>query len=90
YKQNQLRRNHSTNTTNTNDIYHPEYSKYLPNLTPFTDTKERQRYIALNVQDQIFFNNQWSVLLGNPFDQVEQDFKNHIKQTEDNQTLHQN
>lgn len=30
------------------------------------------------------------MLLGNRFDQVEQDFKNHIKQTEDNQTLHQN
>ncbi|MDI9690476.1 TonB-dependent receptor domain-containing protein, partial [Burkholderia cenocepacia] len=82
YKQNQLRRNHDSNsptTVNTIDIYQPEYGKYLPNLTPFTDIKERQRYFALNVQDQIFFNDQWSVLFGNRFDQVEQDFKNHIK-----------
>lgn len=33
YKQNQLRRNHSTSSTNTIDIYQPEYGKYLPNLT---------------------------------------------------------
>ncbi|MDR0066581.1 TonB-dependent siderophore receptor, partial [Acinetobacter sp. 11520] len=74
YKQNQLRRNHSTGMPNTIDIYQPEYGKYLPNLAPFTDTKEQQRYFALNIQDQIFFNDQWSVLFGNRFDQVEQDF----------------
>lgn len=90
YKQNQLRRNHSTSSPNTIDIYQPEYGKYLPNLAPFTNTKEQQRYFALNVQDQIFFNDQWSVLFGNRFDQVEQDFKNHLTQTESNQTLHQN
>lgn len=39
YKQNQLRRNHSTDSPNTIDIYQPKYGKYLPNLTPFTDTK---------------------------------------------------
>lgn len=54
YKQNQLRRNHSTSSPNTIDIYQPEYGKYLPNLAPFTNTKEQQRYFALNVQDQIF------------------------------------
>ena len=30
------------------------------------------------------------MLFGNRFDQVEQDFKNHLTQTESNQTLHQN
>ena len=89
YKQNQLRRNHSTSSTNTIDIYQPEYGKYLPNLTRLPTPKSAS-VTALNVQDQIFFNDQWSVLFGNRFDQVEQDFKNHIKQTEDNQTLHQN
>ncbi|PGC63526.1 hypothetical protein, partial [Bacillus safensis] len=64
YKQNQLRRNHSASMPNTIDIYQPEYGKYLPSLAPFTDTKERQRYFALNIQDQIFFNDQWSVLFG--------------------------
>ncbi|MNV26368.1 Ferrichrome-iron receptor precursor [compost metagenome] len=90
YQQYQLRRNHSSGMPNTIDIYQPEYGKYLPDLAPFTNTKERQRYFALNVQDQIFFNDQWSVLFGNRFDQVEQDFKNHLTQTESNQTLHQN
>lgn len=36
YKQNQLRRNHDSNsstTVNTIDIFQPEYGKYLPNLT---------------------------------------------------------
>jgi len=90
YQQYQLRRNHSSGMPNTIDIYQPEYGKYLPDLAPFTNTKEQQRYFALNVQDQIFFNDQWSVLFGNRFDQVEQDFKNHLTQTESNQTLHQN
>lgn len=30
------------------------------------------------------------MLFGNRFDQVEQDFKNHLTQTESNETLHQN
>ena len=52
YKQNQLRR--STSSTNTIDIYQPEYGKYLPNLTPFTDTKERQRYCTQCTRSDLF------------------------------------
>lgn len=89
YRQYQQRRNHSVSNPNTINIYHPIYAQYLPSLAPFTDTDERQRYFALNLQDQIFFNDQWSVLLGSRFDQVEQNFENHRTQAQHSQTLHQ-
>lgn len=76
YHQRQLRLNHSSSNPNMIDIYQPQYGRYLPVLNPFTDTTEQQRYLALNLQDQVFLNEQWSVLLGSRFDQIQQQFDN--------------
>lgn len=89
YRQYQQRRNHSAEHPNTIDIYQPRYGQYLPSLAPFTDTDERQRYFALNLQDQMFLNDQWSILVGTRFDRVEQNFENHLSQTQHKQTLNQ-
>lgn len=89
YRQYQQRRNHSAEHPNTIDIYQPRYGEYLPSLAPFTDTDERQRYFALNLQDQMFLNDQWSILVGTRFDRVEQNFENHLSQTQHKQTLNQ-
>ena len=70
FKQDQLRRNHGTGYLNTIDIYQPIYGVYAPELAVFTNTQERQRYAAINLQDQIFFNDQWSILVGNRYIQL--------------------
>ncbi|MBP8005806.1 MAG: TonB-dependent siderophore receptor [Acinetobacter sp.] len=89
YRQYQQRRNHSAEHPNTIDIYQPRYREYLPSLAPFTDTDERQRYFAFNLEDQMFLNDQWSILVGTRFDRVEQNFENHLSQTQHKQTLNQ-
>ncbi|MBJ9371982.1 MULTISPECIES: TonB-dependent siderophore receptor [Acinetobacter] len=89
YRQLQLRRNHSSDSPNIIDIYQPTYGKYLPNLPLFIDTEDRQKYFAFNVQDQIFLNDQWSVLLGLRFDHVTQEFVNKIATTSNQKDLQQ-
>ena len=81
YRQLQLRRNHSSSVPNTIDIYTPIYGQYLPALPLFINTEEKQGYFALNLQDQIFLNDQWSVLMGARFDHVTQDFQNKLTHT---------
>ena len=81
YRQLQLRRNHSSSVPNTINIYTPVYGKSLPDLPLFINTEEKQGYSALNLQDQIFLNNQWSVLMGARFDHVTQDFQNKLTHT---------
>lgn len=81
YRQLQLRRNHSSSVPNTIDIYTPVYGQYLPALPLFINTEEKQGYFALNLQDQIFLNDQWSVLMGARFDHVTQDFQNKLTHT---------
>ena len=89
YHQLQLRRNHSSDIPNTIDIYQPTYGKFLPDLPLFIDTEDRQKYFAFNVQDQVFLNDQWSVLLGLRFDHVTQEFVNKIAMTSNQKDLQQ-
>ena len=90
FKQDQLRRNHGTGYLNTIDIYQPIYGVYAPELAVFTNTQERQRYAAINLQDQIFFNDQWSILIGNRYDYIQQNFENHLNAKQDQQNLQRN
>ena len=89
YRQLQLRRNHSSSVPNSIDIYDPIYGQYLPELPLFINTEEQQRYFALNLQDQIFLNDQWSVLFGARFDHVTQDFQNKLAGTSSKKDLQQ-
>lgn len=89
YRQLQLRRNHSNGIPNTIDIYDPIYGQYSPALPLFIQTEEEQRYFALNVQDQMFLNDQWSILFGARFDHVRQDFQNKLAHSSNQQNLQQ-
>lgn len=71
------------------NVYQPEYGIYLPNMGLQTNTREKQNYFALNVQDQMFFNDQWSVLVGTRFDQVKQTLNNYKAGVSTDQTVHQ-
>lgn len=54
-----------------NDVYQLSSANENEHFT------EQQRYLGLNVQDQMFFNDAFSVLAGLRFDYVQQDFTNH-------------
>lgn len=87
FMQQQYRLNHSASNPNWIDIYRPVYGQFNPDMPLHTNSDENQRYVAVNVQDQMFFNDQWNLLMGLRWDRVEQDFQNHMKGLED-QTTH--
>lgn len=88
FMQQQYRLNHSASNPNWIDIYRPVYGQFSPEMPLHTNSNDDQRYMALNIQDQVFFNDQWNVLMGFRWDRVEQGFQNHMKGLED-QTTHQ-
>lgn len=68
----------ASNCKNQINVYQPQYGVYLNSLGLMqTNTHETQQYFALNAQDQMFFNDQWSVLIGSRFDQVKQSLDNY-------------
>ena len=71
------------------NVYHPQYGVYLPNMGLQTNTREQQDYFALNLQDQMFFDDQWSLLVGTRFDQVKQSLDNYKANTSTDKTFHQ-
>lgn len=85
YRQRLLRKNPNFNTLqylNEIDIRRgwQIYNNQLYQLTAADqseDFNEKQRYFALNLQDQMFFNDQWSALLGVRYDYVQQQFDNY-------------
>lgn len=89
FMQQQYRLNHSENNPNWIDIYRPVYGQFSPAMPLHTDSDENQRYIALNLQDQVFLNDQWNLLMGVRWDRVEQDFENHLKGLKDQSTHNQ-
>lgn len=86
FMQRQLRLNHSEMHPNWINIYDPEYGQFSPDLPLHTDSDERQQYMAVNIQDQVFFNDQWNLLLGGRLDRVEQRFINNRSQLKDENT----
>lgn len=85
YQQHLLRRNPDFNRNlylNEIDIRKGQqiYNNNVYQLSSANENEhftEQQRYIGLNVQDQIFFNDALSVLTGLRFDYVQQEFNNH-------------
>lgn len=90
FMQRQYRLNHSDSQPNWINIYDPVYAQFLPQDLPLhTDSDERQSHLALNMQDQLFINDQWNVLLGGRWEQVKQSFINHRTQLQDQSTAQQ-
>lgn len=86
FMQRQLRLNHSVAQPNWIKIYAPTYGKFSSEIPLHTDSDERQQYMAVNVQDQVFFNDQWNILFGGRLDRVEQRFINHRTKFKDQTT----
>ncbi|MDO4223374.1 MAG: TonB-dependent siderophore receptor [Acinetobacter sp.] len=89
YTQKLWRINHSTANPNTINIYAPQYNVYLPAMPLNANYLEQQRYAAINLQDQIFFNHQWSILAGVRFDYVKQRFDDYKAQKTGDKTHQQ-
>lgn len=59
------------------NIYDPMYG-HISNLTRTTkDSKETQEMLGFNLQDHIFLNDQWNILLGGRFNRLEQQIDDH-------------
>lgn len=85
YKQHLLRRNpdlrnglylNSIDIRKGQQVYHNNVYQ-LTSANENEHFNEQQRYLGLNVQDQMFFNDNFSLLAGLRFDYVKQHFENH-------------
>ncbi|MCJ8161233.1 TonB-dependent receptor [Acinetobacter zhairhuonensis] len=78
YTIDQLQRRSAAGTSSQIDIYNPVYGQNILPLTRITkDSKETQDILGFNLQDQIFLNNQWNVLIGSRFNRLEQQIEDH-------------
>lgn len=78
YTIDQIQRRNAAGTNSPLDIYNPVYGQNILVLTRVTkNTKETQDMIGINIQDQVFLNDQWNILLGGRFNRLEQQIDNH-------------
>lgn len=71
------------------NVNNPQYGNYPKKMGLFTNTHEVQDYVALNLQDQMFFNDQWSVLVGGRLDHIKQSLDNHVNNNYSNKTFNE-
>jgi len=77
YTIDQTQRRNAVGTNSPIDIYNPIYGQNILALTRITkDTKETQNMLGFNLQDQIFLNERWNILLGGRFNHLEQQIEN--------------
>ena len=73
YTIDQIQLRNAVGTSSPINIYHPVYGQNILALARTTkNTKETQNMLGVNLQDQIFLNNQWNVLIGGRFNRLEQ------------------
>ncbi|WP_277561444.1 TonB-dependent siderophore receptor [Acinetobacter beijerinckii] len=88
YTIDQTQRRNAVGTNSPIDIYNPIYGQNILPLTRITkDTKETQNMLGFNLQDQIFLNERWNILLGGRFNHLEQQIENHLTAKSDQQTF---
>lgn len=70
------------------NIYNPVYGESILPLTRITKfSKETQDMLGLNLQDQIFLNDQWNILLGGRFNQLQQQIDDDLNQKTSKQSF---
>lgn len=83
--QTQLR--NAVGTSSPINIYNPVYGQSILALARTTkNTKETQNMLGVNLQDQIFLNPEWNVLIGGRFNRLEQqidDYKTGLSDQQD-------
>jgi iron complex outermembrane receptor protein len=78
YTIDQLQRRNAAGTSSPIDLYQPVYGENILPLTRITkNTKETQEMLGFNLQDHIFLNDQWNILLGGRFNRLEQQIDDH-------------
>ncbi|END9031784.1 TonB-dependent receptor [Acinetobacter baumannii] len=88
YTIDQIQRRNAAGTNSPIDIYNPIYGQNILALTRVTkNTKETQDMIGINIQDQVFLNDQWNILLGGRFNRLEQQIDNHQTLSSSQQTF---
>ncbi|MEN4982229.1 TonB-dependent receptor [Acinetobacter modestus] len=88
YTIDQTQRRNAAGTNSPIDIYNPIYGQNLLPLTRISkDMKETQNMLGFNLQDQIFLNERWNILLGGRFNHLEQQIENHLTAKSAQQTF---
>lgn len=73
YTIDQIQLRNAVGTSSPINIYNPVYGQNILALARTTkNTKETQNMLGVNLQDQIFLNPQWNVLIGGRFNRLEQ------------------
>ncbi len=87
YTIDQIQLRNAVGTSSPINIYHPVYGQNILALTRTTkNSKETQNMLGVNLQDQIFLNPQWNVLIGGRFNRLEQqidDYKTGLSDQQD-------
>lgn len=79
YTIDQTQRRNASGTSSTISLYAPEYGQTVLPLTRTTKySTETQDMLGLNLQDQIFLNDQWNILIGGRYNRLEQKINNHL------------
>ncbi|EOR08086.1 hypothetical protein I593_01441 [Acinetobacter tandoii DSM 14970 = CIP 107469] len=78
YTIDQLQRRSAAGASSQINLNHPVYGQNILPLTRTTkNTKETQQMLGFNLQDQIFLNDQWNVLVGGRLNRLEQQIDDH-------------
>ncbi|MBI1447638.1 TonB-dependent receptor [Acinetobacter sp. AC1-2] len=87
YTIDQIQLRNAVGTSSPINIYNPVYGQNILALTRTTkNTKETQNMLGVNLQDQIFLNPEWNVLIGGRFNRLEQqidDYKTGLSDQQD-------
>jgi iron complex outermembrane recepter protein len=87
YTIDQIQLRNAVGTSSPINIYNPVYGQNILALTRTTkNSKETQNMLGVNLQDQVFLNPQWNVLIGGRFNRLEQqidDYKTGISDQQD-------
>lgn len=87
YTIDQIQLRNAVGTSSPINIYNPVYGQNILALTRTTkNSKETQNMLGVNLQDQIFLNPQWNVLIGGRFNRLEQqidDYKTGLSDQQD-------
>ncbi|CAI3143818.1 Ferrichrome outer membrane transporter/phage receptor [Acinetobacter calcoaceticus] len=87
YTIDQIQLRNAVGTSSPINIYTPVYGQNILALARTTkNSKETQNILGVNLQDQIFLNPQWNVLIGGRFNRLEQqidDYKTGLSDQQD-------
>lgn len=87
YTIDQIQLRNAVGTSSPINIYNPVYGQNILALARTTkNSKETQNMLGVNLQDQIFLNPEWNVLIGGRFNRLEQqidDYKTGLSDQQD-------